>query len=454
MDALARRISALNDKPPRQDAQYVLYWMQHSQRADANPALERAAYWANECRLPLLVLFVVDPDYPDANLRHYTFMLEGLKETIAAIEKRGAHVSLRLGSPPKIAAECAKKAAIVVTDRGYLRHLVAWRRELAEDASCLVETVEGEAIVPVEEASGKHETAARTFRPRVHKALPRFTDLPPTITLKTKAKGLASSANETLTDVAAFAEKLGCDTAVKPVADIKGGTSQARRRLAHFVQEDLPHYGDGRADMVNRHISVMSPYLHFGQISPLEIYLTVKEASAKRESQDSYVEEMLVRRELAINHAHYAPDDYDAYSGLPKWAQDTLEAHKGDPREKVFTYKELEAGKTDDPYWNAAMKEMRETGYLHNHMRMYWGKRLIAYTNTPKTAYDFALKLNNTYFLDGRDANSYANIGWLFGLHDRGWPERAVFGKVRTMTAGGLERKFDIKSYVKWTEGL
>ncbi|RAI00473.1 deoxyribodipyrimidine photolyase [Acuticoccus sediminis] len=453
MDAHARRSAALNDRAPRKEAKLILYWMQHSQRAHGNPALERAAYWANQCGLPLLVLFVVDPGYPDANIRHYTFMLEGLKETIAAVEKRGAAFSLRLGSPPEVAVKVAREAAVVVTDRGYLRHLVEWRRTLARECDCLVEMVEGDAIVPVEEASGKQETAARTFRPRVHRALPAFLDLPQTVRLKHEAKDLGSKDDQHLTDVTAFAEGLGCDMSVPAVTQIRGGISEARKHLKAFLQDDFPYYGDKRLDIINRHVSVMSPYLHFGQISPLEIYHAVQDVKGHDESRASYVEEMLVRRELAINFVHYSPE-YDSYKALPVWARETLEHHAGDPRDRTFTRRQLEEGKTDDPYWNAAMREMRVTGYLHNALRMYWGKRIIAYTNTPKTAYATALYLNNKYFLDGRDANSYANVGWLFGLHDRGWPERNVFGKVRTMTASGLERKFDIDACVKWANAL
>ena len=453
MDQHARRTRALNSRSPRSDTKFILYWMQHSQRADGNPALERAAYWANTCKLPLLVLFVVDPDYPDANLRHYTFMLQGLKETMAAVERRGAAFSLRLGKPAEVAVQVSREAAVVVTDRGYLRHLVAWRAQLADEARCLVEMVEGDVIVPVEEASNRQETAARTFRPRVHRALPAFLDRPQAVALKCKAAGLGSKADQALDDPAAFAQALVCDASVAPVGDIEGGSKAARSRLASFLKDDLPKYGDGRADMVQRHVSVMSPYLHFGQISPLEIYHAVNDAEAKDDSRASYVEEMLVRRELAVNFVHHERN-YDSFAAMPAWARETLEAHKGDPREHTYTRKDLEAGKTHDPYWNAAMREMRLTGYLHNHMRMYWGKRLIAMTNTPRTAYETALALNNKYFLDGRDANSYANIGWLFGLHDRGWPERDVFGKVRTMTASGLKRKFDIDAYVAWTERL
>nr|WP_205648573.1 deoxyribodipyrimidine photo-lyase [Acuticoccus kandeliae] len=427
--------------------------MQHSQRAFANPAFERAAYWANECALPLRVLFVVDPDYPDASERHFYFMLEGLKETMAETAKRGAHFSLRIGKPAETVARLARSAAVLVTDRAYLRHLVEWRKEVAETVDILVEEVEGDVIVPVDEPTDKMESAARTIRPRLHKALKNFLDLPGEVTLKVNAKGLGHEDDQSLDDIGAFIDRIGCDTSVGRVTFFRGGTSEARSRLTHFLRQDLPHYGDDRADIVDRHVSHLSPYLHFGQISPLEIYHKVMDSKAKGESQDSFVEEMLVRRELGVNFVHHNRR-YDSFDALPDWAKKTLAEHAGDTRAPSYTAKQLEDGKTEDPYWNAAMREMRVTGYLHNHLRMYWGKRILGWMRSPKTAYETTLALNNKYFLDGRDANSYANVAWIFGMHDRGWPEREVYGKVRTMTPSGLKRKFDIDAYVRWAEAL
>lgn len=452
-DSILRRTRALNGGAPRNSAAYVLYWMQHAQRAVANPALERAAGWANECRLPLLVLFVIDPDYPDANARSYTFMLEGLRETMAAARDRGAHFALRVGRPPDVAVSLGRNAAVVVTDRGYLRHLREWRSLVAKECDCLVEEVEGEVVVPVEAASPRQETAARTIRPKLHKVVNQFLDLPAVVRLAVKADSLRSDEDETLDDIAAFVERLGCDGSVAPVGHSKGGTSEAQARLASFVAGDLDVYGDGRADIVDRHTSVLSPYLHFGQISPVEVWHAVIGAKTKDDSKAAYLEEMLVRRELAVNFVHYNRD-YDSLDSVPAWAQATLQDHAAGSRDPTFTAQELEAGKTDDPYWNAAMREMRKTGYLHNHLRMYWGKRIVAYMKDARTAYITTVALNNKYFLDGRDANSFTNVSWLYGLHDRGWPENPVFGKVRIMKPSGLKRKFDIDAYVRWANAL
>jgi len=192
----------------------------------------------------------------------------------------------------------------------------------------------------------------------------------------------------------------------------------------------------------------MSPYLHFGQIGPLQIALAVRAARGlPKAAKDAFLEELLVRRELAINFVRYTPG-YDRFACLPRWARATLKAHKSDRRERVYSLADLDAGRTHDPYWNAAMAEMRATGKMHNYMRMYWGKKLLEWTRSPRTAFRWMLELNNRYFLDGRDPASYANVAWCLGLHDRPWPERPIFGTVRYMNAAGLERKFDMQRYL------
>ena len=172
-----------------------------------------------------------------------------------------------------------------------------------------------------------------------------------------------------------------------------------------------------------------------------------------KEDRDSFLEELLVRRELAMNFCEFE-EDYDSFDMLPDWALTTLDEHRDDPREHLYAEEELERAETHDPYWNAAMREMRYTGYMHNYMRMYWGKQILAWTESPEEAYRITLHLNNKYFLDGRDPNSYANVGWIFGLHDRAWTERDVFGKVRILTRGGLERKTDPDAYVEKVDAL
>ncbi len=427
------------------DGEYVLYWMQQAQRTELNHALEYAVHRANELELPLLVAFGLMDDYPEANRRHYHFMLHGLRDVESALAERQIAFVVQRGAPDEVALRLSERAALLVCDRGYLRHQRQWREHVADTAICPVVQVESDVVVPVELVSDKVETAARTIRPKINRHLARF--LVPLRRTSPKVTALTTAVEgEDLSDVDALLDALRLDQQVDPVPLFEGGTTAAKKMLAAFFADSFPTYAEHRMHPETNDVSHMSKYLHFGQISPVHIALEAHKQPAG-ENIDSFLDELIVRRELPMNYVFYEPD-YDRYRALPAWAKDTLADHQGDEREHVYTRDQLEQGQTHDEYWNAAMAEMRSTGYMHNYMRMYWGKKIIEWSQDPQTAYATTLYLNNKYFLDGRDANSYANVAWVFGRHDRGWTERDVFGKVRYMNAAGLERKADPKAYV------
>ena len=232
---------------------------------------------------------------------------------------------------------------------------------------------------------------------------------------------------------------------------MRGGASEGKRLLDTFIRDKLPRYAGQANDPGEDLSSGLSPYLHFGQISPLEVMAALRDESG--ENRDAFVEELTVRRELSMNFTQYNPG-YDAYESLPAWARATLEKHGEDTRPYLYTREELDGARTHDPYWNAAQREMVLTGRMHGYMRMYWGKKLLEWGRTPREAFYTALSLNNRYCLDGRDPNSFAGIAWCFGKHDRPWGERNIFGSVRYMNAKGLERKFDMRRYLERVEGL
>lgn len=461
------RIQVLS-RAPSAKGRYVLYWMQQSQRATFNHALEHAVRRANAEKLPLVVGFGLTDDYPGANLRHYRFMLEGLRETRDRLRRRGIALVVRTGDPADVALDLARDAALVVCDRGYMRHQRRWRERVARHAGRRVERVEADVVVPVEVASDKREYAARTIRPKLHAHLDDYlVGLRPTKLERTSlelaaraADGGAAAARAPrlgridLDDVDAALDRLDLDHSVPPVPEFfVGGTGEAERRLRRFIEDRLDGYAEHRSEPASDHVSHMSPYLQFGHISPVYIALEVQAAQAPDADRDAYLEELIVRRELAQNFVAWEPS-YDRYDALPDWARATLAKHAGDRREHVYTRGQLERAETHDPYWNASMREMRATGYTHNAMRMYWGKKILEWTESPEQAFRTALALDNKYFLDGRGPSAYANVGWIFGLHDRPWKERPIFGTVRYMSAAGLERKSDIAAYVAKVDGL
>jgi deoxyribodipyrimidine photo-lyase len=451
MTVTQARIRSINNKAIVA-GDYVLYWMQQSQRAEHNPALDVAIGEANRLKRPVLVAFGLTDTYPEANLRHYQFMLEGLQDAQTALRRKGIQLVVRLGEPAQVALALGHRAALMVCDVGYTRHQRQWRRTVATRAACRVLAVEGDVTVPLAVASAKAEYAARTLRPRITKHLDDYLKLrraakPHQASLHLKMDGLD------MDNIDQVLAGLTIDCTVPPVSRLfKGGCREAKKRLRVFIRDRLSRYDAHSNQPQTDDISHMSPYLHFGQISPVYVALQVHRArQGRRIDREAYLEELIVRRELAANFVHYTPD-YDRYTCLPEWARKTLADHAGDERPAIYTQEELEAARTHDPYWNAAMREMKHTGFMHNYMRMYWGKKILEWAGSPENAFETALAINNKYFLDGRDPNSYAGVAWIFGKHDRAWPERPIFGKVRYMAASGLERKCDIRAYVRKVE--
>ena len=444
-----QRIMNLNALPAAR-GDYVLYWMQQSQRAQCNHALEYACGLGNQLGVPVVVLFGITDAYPEANERHYAFMLEGLARTSKSLEARGVQLLIRHLSPELAAVELSKRASVVVVDRGYLRIQRQWRSHVAQNAACGVVQVESDVIVPVDETSQKEEFAARTIRPRIHRRLAEFATPLGEMQVKRPSVGLDLGFKDALdlSDVDGVLAKLRIDRSVPRSRHFQGGYEQADRLLTAFLERKLKGYDADRNEPSFDGVSHMSPYLHFGQISPLEILLRTRASLAPDPAKEVYVEELLVRRELSMNFVLHNTK-YDQYDCLPAWAQTTLREHAKDKRDRLYSLDEFERSKTHDPYWNAAQREMVVTGKMHNYMRMYWGKKILEWTPGPQEGFRIALHLNNKYELDGRDANSYAGVAWIFGKHDRPWIKRPVFGTIRYMNDSGLKRKCDIDAYVK-----
>ncbi len=438
------RINPLNKKT-EQNNRYVLYWMQQSQRVEYNHALEYAIAEANRLKLPLIVLFCLIPDFPDAQYRHYIFMIQGLVEVKKALQERGISMFLMWGEPEKCVLSLANDAALLVTDRGYLRIQRQWRAAIAAKVQCRMVEVESDCIVPVEIVSPKEEYSAGTIRPKLSRVLNEYLIGLKPIPLVKDSLSINCDADLFPGSVQKVVQALRCDKSVPEVKEIVGGYSTAQEQLQSFIRQKLDRFGDLRNDPSLDYSSGLSPYIHFGQISSLQVALEVRRSNSP--GKDAFLEELIIRRELAYNFVWYN-NRYDSYESIPSWAKTTFELHRKDKRDPLYSEKELENANTYDPYWNAAQREMVLRGKMHGYMRMYWGKKLIEWMKTPQDAYRFALYLNNKYELDGRDPNGYTGIAWCFGKHDRAWKERPVFGKIRYMNASGLERKFDIDKYV------
>ncbi|MGD9910223.1 MAG: deoxyribodipyrimidine photo-lyase [Candidatus Izemoplasmatales bacterium] len=440
------RVLHLIKRSAEQKGSYVLYFLQQAQRYAYNHALEFAIQKANQSNQELICFFGLTSNYPEANLRHYQFMIEGLVELSVKLREKGIRFDIVLASPEVGILPYLKEASTVIFDIGYTKIQRYWRKEIYHEImihhpSVDLYSVETDSIIPVKIASDKEEYGAYTIRNKLHKQLPNFTS-------KVSLPLINKQSNELKTySVSDLLSRLELDKTIQPSPIYHGGYTEAKKQLDLFIQYGLPNYllsNDPSSDFTSK----MSMYLHFGQISSLEIYHHILESNASEENKNAYIEQLLVRRELANNYIFYN-HHYDTFGGITeKWAYLTMSDHLEDKRAYLYTVEDYTEFNTHDPYFNAAMKQMVYTGYMHNYMRMYWAKKIIEWSPSYEIAYENIKKLNNTYFLDGRDALSFTGIAWCFGKHDRPWTEREIFGKLRYMNDSGLRRKFNIEEYV------
>jgi deoxyribodipyrimidine photo-lyase len=443
------RLKIMNDRAVK-DGDFVIYWMQSSQRTEFNHALEYSILKANKLNNPLVVFFGLTDSYPEANQRHYWFMLEGLQEVQNSLFERGITMLIRHTAPEIGAIELSKNASLIVVDRGYTKPERAWRQIVAKKIECPLIQVESNVVVPIEIASQKEEYSAATLRPKISKHIRDYLKPLTNKNLeKTKLRKEFDSLD--ISKIENVISKLDIDKSVKRVEKFHGGQSEAKKHLNEFIKAKLDNYREYKNDPTKHCVSNISPYLHFGNISPIQVALKILET--ENQNIDPFLEELIIRRELAINFVYFNYN-YDSLNGLHEWQKKTLNEHAKDTREFTYTLTEFENAQTHDHYWNSAQKEMMIEGKMHGYMRMYWGKKIIEWTNTPEEAYKIALSLNNKYELDGRDPNGFAGVAWCFGKHDRPWKEREIFGKVRYMNSNGLKRKFDADAYVKIIDKL
>jgi len=445
------RISKNNNLFTASEGDYVLYWMQSAQRIRDNHALEFAIRMANKYNCPLVVTFIIMPNFPNANLRHFTFMLQGIQQLQEAFKAKDISFILRLGEPASEIVALSQHAKLVVFDGGYSVYEHEIRQEVLQHLTKEVYTVETNLMIPIERAYSKEAYAAYAIRPSIMKQLESY--LEQVEDLDVKCKSIVALKSLKIQTVERFiALHLPKLDPVKPSTIFYGGEREGLHRLQVFIKEGLANYEQNQSDPSLQGSSKLSPYLHFGQLSPLTI---VRAVIASGIDAKAYLEQLIVRRELAYNYIYYGGVHvFDLSKTLPNWAFETLKTHQIDERPYLYDLETLEMGRTHDPYWNAAQKEMTLSGHMHNTMRMYWGKKVIEWTTCPELAYAWLCYLNDKYEIDGRDPNGYAGIAWCFGKHDRAWKERAIFGKCRFMNAAGLERKYAIQKYVKYVEEL
>jgi deoxyribodipyrimidine photo-lyase len=452
------RTTLLQQGEENRQARYVLYWMQMFKRATHNHALNFAIRLANERKLPLVVYEGLKFYYPWANDRIHTFILEGVEEKRIEFEKRGIRYIFYLQKdrhdPRFTVAQIAKEAAAIITDDFPCFIIPEHNKRICEQVKIPVYAVDANGMIPMSKFE-KEEYAAYTIRPKIKRFLPDYLEPIKTETVNIKAANLKVDCPETIIkNIKSLVAECAIDHSVKPSPLYHGGTNEGRKRLKHFVEKILPRYDKTRNESSVDGSSRLSPYLHFGFLSVNEIVEAVNDnTEVSKESRESFLEELIVRRELSYNFTRHNPK-YDSLESLPAWVQQTMREHIEDIRPDIQTSEQIESAETYDELWNAAQRELIETGLVHNYMRMLWGKLVIQWRPSYEEAFALLEHLNNKYALDGRNPNSYAGILWCFGKHDRPWFERPIFGKMRYMTSASMARKIKAKDYIAWTKSL
>lgn len=459
-DPRRKRVVALQEGLPRPGAKYVLYWMQIHRRAYQNQALNFAIEQANALRLPLVVYEGLRPDYDQANDRIHQFIIEGAIDNQRDFAKRGMRYCFYLMPDAmtgnrRAVAQLAQESALLVTDDFPAFIIPQHNRALVKQVECPAYAVDANGVVPMRELT-KEEYAARTIRPRIHRLLPAY--FWPIEEVAPKIKNPALSLNlkeETQLDGAnlqALLAATSIDHSVAPSRYFHGGRKAALARLKVFLSERLKNYAAGRNLAGEHWTSELSPYLHFGHISAMEVAWEVLHAEAPAECIDAFLEEHIVRRELSYNFCHFNKK-HASLEALPAWARQTLFAHEKDPRTRLYSAEQFEHAATHDELWNLTQRELLATGKIHGYMRMLWGKKIIEWSASPQEAMSTMIRLHHRYALDGRNPNTYTGILWCFGKHDRAWgPQRPIYGLVRYMTSENTKRKINFRAYKEWVE--
>jgi len=492
-EGLLDRVRSLNDKPINQDGEFILYWMIATRRYNYNASLEFAAQQAIEHRVPLLVIEEISTNHEFANDRITTFMIQGMVENISTFKEKNIRyipwVETPLSGPIGLIKEISKRAKMVVSDD----FPTYYPRQAVEAASKSIPIkiygVDSNGVIPMSWTESAH-TTAYGFRHFVHANFSRCPGTWPKKNPIPKDKNLMMDddvydsiikncsvkippfewlwrCSEGGTVGVKALSAIDIDHSVEPVRIARGGRNYAMKKLSQFLHGRLERYHVDRNNIENPAVSGLSPWLHFGHISSIEIVEKILEQNnwtpdninlsrkGSREgwwtlptSMENFLDQIITWRELGFNNA-YHNQNHNKFESIPEWAKKTLAEHSDDER-VLYTFDQIRNAETHDEIWNAAQIQLLQTGIIHNYLRMLWGKRILEWAKTPEEAVTWMIELNDKYALDGRDPNSYTGIFWVLGRHDRAWgPERAIYGKIRYMSSENTRKKMNLKPYLR-----
>lgn len=449
---LAERTGLLGCNLVNPGGDFVLYWMRTAIRTDENSALNVAIESANELGLPLLVYHGLSERYPFASDRHHTFVLQGARDVQLEFAEKNIEYALHLerrGHRGPHLKTLANRAAVVVTEDMPTEPLRRWTVALSLGLPCGIFVVDTACIVPMR-LVGKSYERAFAYRNATKKLYDERVPLGPIhAELRT---GVHRSIdlpfvpvdlqNVSLDDLVSQCE---IDHSIGPVPDSIGGTVAGYQRWQEFKDNGLSHYDRRRNNALVDGVSRMSPYLHYGMVSPMRI---ARESAAENtKGAEKYLDELLIWRELAYAFCFYRRD-HARISAIPDWALETLAEHESDQRPSLLSWETMSRGITGDSLWDSAQRSLLVHGELHNNVRMTWGKAILNWIPDAKKSLTRAIDLNHRYALDGQDPASYGGILWCLGQFDRPFsPAQPIFGTVRTRPTDQHAKRLDPVAY-------
>tara|TARA_A100001388_G_scaffold76587_1_gene54601 strand:- start:31582 stop:32961 length:1380 start_codon:yes stop_codon:yes gene_type:complete len=424
---------------------FVGYWMSSNQRVNYNYSLNESLKLAKKLKVQHKIFFIYDAKHYDSLPRHRSFMLNGLKEVNNQLTSLGHQLYFYTYSE-SLMKSILKNCISLIVDSTYTNRAKKYQKNVLKNLNLNIYSVDN-LYLPVKRVSDKQEYSAATLRKKYYKELDNKLHIH-----KFEISSLLKEVNSLKTEncctdlINKEINFLKIDKFIdKKIINISGPLS-AEKVIENFIDLNFNNYEEISGNPEYIESSTISRFLHYGQIAPTQI---ISKLNKNISIEHPFLEQLLIRRELAYNFTFYN-DNYNNHKSLPNWALDTLDRHLKDKREYIYELDDFEFAQTHDKYWNAAQIQLLTTGYIHGYMRMYWGKKILEWTPGYKDGIEIALYLNNKYQLDGRNPNSYVGILWCFGLHDRAWRERSIYGKIRYMNDNGLRRKFDIERYVNF----
>ena len=392
------RIYELNNKPIRNGE--IIYLCEREIRVKDNFALQFALQKSEELNLPLKII------HPKINY-NYQQKQEFIDNQIEQVKTLFRNIGLDFEIIEKTPHEIIKNMnpAILIIDFNPIL-----KRDYLKNADFKIYEIDGHNIIPARFVSSKQEYSAATLRTKIyHNIYPFLTEF----------MNLTS-------------DKIEADLV-----------------LEDFIKNKLQYYSENKNNLSEDMTSGLSKYLNLGFISSQRIALEVIRSGVKDINKEAFLEELIIRKELADNFCLYS-ESFKDFSSIPNWAKMSLNNHKYDIRPYTYSIEILEKANTHDKLWNATQTQLIKEGTIHGYLRMYWAKKILEWMSTADEALKTAIYLNDKYAYDAPSANGYVGILWAIGgLHDRAFADYPETGKIRRMNYDSLKRKSDLSNYIK-----